>query len=360
MDSLEKERDFYLTKLKDIEILCQGCRIEHLNIVGAIQKILYATDNNPKAPVAMMMSLQHKEAILTNNLEIIGAIQKIFYATDDNSEAPAAMVMSLQHKEAILTNNLEIVGAIQKIIYATDDNSKVPVAMMMSLHHKEAILTNNLEVIDCNPELEDDPGMDATVIAKLCESLSLADEDGDIHRLNEDFQQEGLDDVYHCLVGKILSRNKIGVVLELPTDSKECRGKLLRVKVRVDIFKPLKRWLRLKLDKSENIVVIALKYERLPEFCYVCGKIGHSLRECPDDDARSDALEGATTKYGVWLRVVSLDKSKLKSHQREPEESSGKDKSTEGPVGAKTGLPLASKAISLASKKEAYACKIFV
>ncbi|KAK3193163.1 hypothetical protein Dsin_024473 [Dipteronia sinensis] len=93
--------------------------------------------------------------------------------------------------------------------------------------------------------------------------------------------------------------DQIGVVIEIPTDSKECWGRFIRVKIQVDILKSLKRWLRLKLDRSENITVVSLKYERLLEFHYACKKIGHGLREYPDDDARTNALEGSIPKYGA-------------------------------------------------------------
>ncbi|XP_059457483.1 microtubule-associated protein RP/EB family member 1C [Corylus avellana] len=64
VDSLEKERDFYFAKLRDIEILCQSPEIEHLAVVGAIKKILYATEDDASvvAEAQAMLSLHHKEA----------------------------------------------------------------------------------------------------------------------------------------------------------------------------------------------------------------------------------------------------------------------------------------------------------
>lgn len=49
----------------------------------------------------------------------------------------------------------------------------------------------------------------------------------------------------------------------------------MRVRACLDIRRPLKRKKRLIFSPS-NIRYVFFKYERLPLFCFFCGKLGHS------------------------------------------------------------------------------------
>ncbi|KAK2441666.1 Microtubule-associated protein RP/EB member 1B [Trifolium repens] len=62
VDLLEKERDFYFSKLRDIEILCQTSEVENEPISVAIKKILYAADAKESA-------LEEAQAYINETLE---------------------------------------------------------------------------------------------------------------------------------------------------------------------------------------------------------------------------------------------------------------------------------------------------
>jgi hypothetical protein len=58
------------------------------------------------------------------------------------------------------------------------------------------------------------------------------------------------------------------------------KGRYLRIKVRVDIRKPLMRGVTVFTGEEDKPVWCPLEYEYLLDFCYTCGIIGHTDRSC--------------------------------------------------------------------------------
>ncbi|KAL5824635.1 hypothetical protein ACOSQ3_020698 [Xanthoceras sorbifolium] len=98
----------------------------------------------------------------------------------------------------------------------------------------------------------------------------------------------------------------VGIVKEVDTgESKECAGSFIRARVLVDVSKPLIRGLRVKLE-DDSCCSVVVCYERLPNFCYFCGRIGHIICECCDNV--KGAVEGPDIKFGAWLRAPKVDR----------------------------------------------------
>lgn len=81
-------------------------------------------------------------------------------------------------------------------------------------------------------------------------------------------------------IGEVLGKG-FGRCTSVDSDeSGRCRGPAMRVRVEMDISKPLRRGAQVRLGDIGGVVWVGAKYERLPDFCFGCGKIGHVLRDC--------------------------------------------------------------------------------
>lgn len=64
----------------------------------------------------------------------------------------------------------------------------------------------------------------------------------------------------------------IGSFLEVDSDQDNfCWGESLRIKILIDITKPLRRGVWIKPREDQERMWINIRYERLPNFCYSCG-----------------------------------------------------------------------------------------
>ncbi|XP_023874702.1 uncharacterized protein LOC111987231 [Quercus suber] len=105
-------------------------------------------------------------------------------------------------------------------------------------------------------------------------------------------------------IGKEIGR-KIGRVLEVDKRALQAdQAKFLRVRVEVQIDKPLRRGGYVKNEEGERIWV-DFRYERLPIFCYRCGILGHDEKHCHE----SSMVQPAGRQYGEWLKAGGVIKA---------------------------------------------------
>ncbi|KAM7491058.1 hypothetical protein LguiA_033979 [Lonicera macranthoides] len=77
--------------------------------------------------------------------------------------------------------------------------------------------------------------------------------------------------------------------------------RFVRVKILVDVRRPLKRGFRL-LDEAESYSWVPFKYERLGNFCFACGRLGHEKNFCKELEVVAGEMEG----FGIWMRGESV------------------------------------------------------
>ncbi|XP_039815069.1 uncharacterized protein LOC120677956 [Panicum virgatum] len=93
---------------------------------------------------------------------------------------------------------------------------------------------------------------------------------------------------------------EIGTFMTMDLDEDDTAvGRYLRIKVRLDIRKPLMRGVMVYVGKEDKPLWCPVEYEYLPDFCYTCGIIGHTDKVCEVEVER-----GETQQFSKYLRCM--------------------------------------------------------
>ncbi|KAL3640144.1 hypothetical protein CASFOL_015112 [Castilleja foliolosa] len=106
----------------------------------------------------------------------------------------------------------------------------------------------------------------------------------------------------NCITTKtaIVIGDSIGRFIKTDLNSANQRWKkALRVQVHLDIQKPLMSNMVLSINGRTRILM-EIRYERLTEICFNCGKIGHKIPNCEEI---IDEKEKENANLGPWLRA---------------------------------------------------------
>ncbi|CAI8587915.1 unnamed protein product [Vicia faba] len=105
-------------------------------------------------------------------------------------------------------------------------------------------------------------------------------------------------------------RGIVGTFEEMDQKEAHKNGSFVMIKVKMDLKQPLKR--RTVVCFKEKNLRVFFKYERLPNFCFACRRIGHLLKDCEDleelRDEGFEELDEQDLSFGLWLRASPLSR----------------------------------------------------
>lgn len=124
-------------------------------------------------------------------------------------------------------------------------------------------------------------------------------------------------DLYNQSMAECLG-NAIGHFLEYDNGS---RGygwkKSLRVHVTLDIMRPLRRGIKVRLDEPLGSIWTPIKYKKMPEICGYCGRIGHGTKDC-SSIFLADGPSSRQPEYGMWMAFNGRSSSVYRSPSTSP------------------------------------------
>ncbi|KAK4398113.1 hypothetical protein Sango_1286800 [Sesamum angolense] len=94
----------------------------------------------------------------------------------------------------------------------------------------------------------------------------------------------------------------------------ESWGSFMRLRVALEVSKPLPRALKIRTVLGDEHLV-SFTYERLPNFCYLCGRLGHISKWCDTRFQEGFVEPGEDTPFGPWLRAATGSVSRNRGSQ---------------------------------------------
>ena len=95
----------------------------------------------------------------------------------------------------------------------------------------------------------------------------------------------------------------VGEVRRSPESIEDDGGNFFRVRVNIDICLPLCRGRVITLENGEKAWV-RFQYERLPNFCYWCGRLDHGDKQCNLWIRSKGSLSTDKQQFGSFLKVA--------------------------------------------------------
>ena len=95
----------------------------------------------------------------------------------------------------------------------------------------------------------------------------------------------------------------VGEVRKSPDSTEDDGGNFFRVRVNIDISLPLCRGGVITLENGEKAWV-RFQYERLPNFCYWCGRLDHGDKQCNSWIQSKGSLSTDKQEFGSFLKAA--------------------------------------------------------